>query len=196
MSLIRIVDFLISLLGIAILSPLFLLICLIIWIYDRESPFFLQSRVGKEGKTFKIVKFRSMTTSNSGPLISTSNDSRITPVGKLLRKYKIDELPQLFNVFAGQMSLVGPRPEVEKYVRLYNPKQQRVLSVKPGITDYASVIYRNENEIIEKYENPEKAYVEIVMPRKIRLNQIWVTNRNIKTYFHCIYLTIQSIISS
>ena len=122
------------------------------------------------------------------------NDARITRVGLLLRKFKIDELPQLFNVLIGDMSLVGPRPEVRKYVDLYTSEQQKVLSVRPGITDYASIEYVDENTILGSAEDPEKAYIEKIMPDKIRLNMRYIQNQSLREYFHIIFLTLMQIV--
>jgi lipopolysaccharide/colanic/teichoic acid biosynthesis glycosyltransferase len=135
-----------------------------------------------------------MSPNKSGLLISSSTDKRITKTGSFIRKYKIDELPQLFNVLIGNMSLVGPRPEVALYVNKYNKSQKEIIKVKPGITDYASILYRNENELLSKSLNPEETYLNIIMPRKIRLNMVWVNNYSLKTYFDCILRTLVHII--
>ena len=135
-----------------------------------------------------------MTPNKSGLLISSSTDNRITKVGSFIRKYKIDELPQLLNVLKGDMSLVGPRPEVEFYVNQYTQKQKEIIKVKPGITDYASILYRNENDLLSKSLNPEETYISIIMPRKIRLNRVWVDNYSIRTYFDCILRTLVRIL--
>ena len=140
---------------------------------DSEGPvFYRQVRIGRGGKPFRIFKFRSMVTDadKKGLAITVGRDSRITRVGAILRKTKLDELAQLLNVLAGQMSFVGPRPEVERYVRLYTPYQRQVLLVRPGITDYASIAYRNENDLLAGAEDPEKTYIEQIMPDKIELN--------------------------
>ncbi|MCF0147264.1 MAG: sugar transferase, partial [Clostridium sp.] len=153
----RIFDFLVSLLGIVILSPVFIIVSIAIKIDSKGSILFLQKRVGKDGREFNIYKFRTMVTDAEklGKQITIGNDSRITKVGAFLRKFKIDELPQLFNVLLGDMSLVGPRPEVPKYVALYNDEQKKVLSIRPGITDMASLRYKDENDILGKVDNPE-----------------------------------------
>lgn len=192
--LIRAIDFTASLLGLIILSPFLILVSILIWREDKHSPFFLQERVGLNFKLFQIVKFRSMTPNRSGLLISSSTDNRITKVGSFIRKYKIDELPQLLNVLRGDMSLVGPRPEVEFYVNQYTQKQKEIIKVKPGITDYASILYRNENDLLSKSLNPEETYISIIMPRKVRLNRVWVDNYSIRTYFDCILRTLVHIL--
>jgi lipopolysaccharide/colanic/teichoic acid biosynthesis glycosyltransferase len=135
-----------------------------------------------------------MSPNKSGLLISSSTHKRITKTGAFIRKYKIDELPQLFNVLLGQMSLVGPRPEVEFYVNKYNKFQKEIIKVKPGITDYASIFYRNENELLSKSLNPDETYINVIMPRKIRLNMVWVNNYYLRTYFDCILRTLVHII--
>ena len=135
-----------------------------------------------------------MTPNKSGLLISSSTDNRITKIGSFIRKYKIDELPQLLNVLRGDMSLVGPRPEVEFYVNQYTQKQKEIIKVKPGITDYASLLYRNENDLLSKSLNPEETYINIIMPRKIRLNRVWLDNYSLRTYFDCILRTLVHIL--
>ena len=192
--LIRAIDFTASLLGLIVLSPFLILVSFLIWREDKHSPFFLQERVGLNFKLFQIVKFRSMTPNKSGLLISSSTDNRITKVGSFIRKYKVDELPQLLNVLRGDMSLVGPRPEVEFYVNQYTQKQKEIIKVKPGITDYASILYRNENDLLSKSLNLEETYINIIMPRKIRLNRVWVDNYSIRTYFDCILRTLVHIL--
>lgn len=158
--------------GLILLSPVFLVVS--IWIkIDSSGPvFYRQVRVGKNGYDFKLLKFRSMRVGSDAKGLITigGRDARITKVGYFIRKYKLDELPQLINVFVGNMSLVGPRPEVRKYVDLYTSEQRKVLSVKPGITDYASIEYVDENEILGKATDPEKIYIEQIMPDKIKYN--------------------------
>ncbi len=192
---IRFFDFLFSLLGLIVLSPVFLLISLYIVLDSRGGVFYRQSRVGKDGKDFKLYKFRSMRTGadKRGLITVGEKDSRITRVGYFLRKYKLDELPQLINVLKGEMSLVGPRPEVRKYVDLYTPEQRKVLSVVPGITDYASIEYVDENRILGGAADPDKVYVEEILPDKIRYNMKYIENRSLKEYFKIIFLTFYSI---
>lgn len=168
----RLFDVAASAAGLLLLAPLLLAIA--VWIrLDSPGPvFFRQERVGLRGQPFRIFKFRSMVTDadKKGLAITVGRDRRITRVGAILRKTKLDELAQLLNVLAGQMSFVGPRPEVERYVRLYTPYQRQVLLVRPGITDYASIAYRNENDLLAGAEDPEKMYIEQIMPDKIELN--------------------------
>jgi lipopolysaccharide/colanic/teichoic acid biosynthesis glycosyltransferase len=172
----RAVDIIVSVVTLVVLSPLFLLISLAILVTMGWPIFFRQTRIGRDSKAFKIVKFRTMVkkADTLGLLITTGGDRRITPVGRLLRKTKLDELPQFLNVLWGQMSLVGPRPEVPRYVRMYSRKQMRVLSVKPGLTDPATIAFRNEESILARYDDPEKAYVEEIMPEKLKLNLAYI----------------------
>ena len=168
----RFFDIVASGIGLVLLSPLF--IALAIWIKcDSEGPvFYKQVRVGRYNKDFNLYKFRSMCVgADKGSLITIGGrDSRVTRSGYYIRKYKLDELPQLINVFIGNMSLVGPRPEVRRYVELYTPEQMHVLDVRPGITDMASICYRNENELLEKVDNPEVYYQDVIMQDKLRIN--------------------------
>ena len=168
----RVMDVLISGSALCLLWPLLLLIALAIVIDDPGPVFYRQVRVGRGGKEFRIFKVRSMIADadRKGLQITVGRDSRITRVGAVLRKTKLDELAQLINVFLGQMSFVGPRPEVPRYVALYTPYQRQVLLVRPGITDYASIAYRNENDLLAGAEDPERKYIEEIMPAKIELN--------------------------
>ena len=193
---IRFFDVLFSFLGALILLPLLLIISLFIKLTSRGPILYKQLRVGQFGKDFYLLKFRSMKVDADkvGLLTVGNRDNRITSIGYYLRKFKLDELPQLFNVLLGQMSLVGPRPEVRKYVDLYTNEQHKVLKIRPGITDYASIEYMDENIILGNAENPEKAYIEIIMPDKIRYNMKYINNRSVKEYFKVIFLTIIHII--
>jgi lipopolysaccharide/colanic/teichoic acid biosynthesis glycosyltransferase len=157
--------------------------------------FYLQERVGKDGKFFLLYKFRTMhlNADKKGLLTVGGRDPRVTKIGYYLRKYKLDELPQLFNVFFGSMSLVGPRPEVRKYVELYNNEQRNVLSVKPGITDYASLEFINENEILAQSSNPEQTYIHEVMPAKLELNSKYIKQQSFIIDIKIIIKTILKI---
>lgn len=194
---IRLLDIIFSTLGIIILLPLFMIICLIIKADSKGGCFFIQERIGKGGKPFGILKFRTMRcgADADGLLTIGTHDKRITRVGSFLRKTKIDELPQLWNVLKGEMSIVGPRPEVEKYVLLYTEEQRRVLSVRPGITDYASIEYVNENEILSQASDPDRAYIEKVMPHKIKLSMRYLEHYCVSEYLKIIFLTLKKIIS-
>ncbi len=167
-----------------------------IMIDSRGGVFYKQVRVGRAGKDFKLFKFRSMrVNADKGSLLTVGGrDSRITRMGYFIRKYKLDELPQLLNVFLGHMSLVGPRPEVRRYVDMYNEEQLKVLFVKPGITDYASIEYSNENEILGKAIDPEKVYVTEIMPAKLKLNLKYIDEQGMMTDFKIILKTIKKIV--
>ena len=192
---IRLFDILFSGIGLIVLSPLFLIIYVLIRFESKGGGFYAQERIGKDGKPFKLYKFRSMRTgADKGSLITIGgHDSRITKMGYFIRKYKIDELPQLWNVFIGDMSLVGPRPEVERYTQLYTEDQRKVLSVRPGITDWASIEYVDENVILGQAEDPDKAYIEQIMPDKIRYNMKWIENQGVVEYFKIIFSTFFKI---
>jgi lipopolysaccharide/colanic/teichoic acid biosynthesis glycosyltransferase len=182
--------------GLLILTPLFLIIAIGIKLDDQGPVLFRQIRVGQLGRTFEIYKFRTMVTNAEalGKQITVGNDSRITVVGAFLRKYKLDELPQLINVLKGEMSLVGPRPEVPKYVSLYTPEQRQVLSVLPGITDLASIQFRHENELLARASNSEKTYVEEIMPRKLALNQLYLRQSSLLFDLRLILETLRRLI--
>ena len=163
---------------------------------SQGAVLFKQTRVGLNEKRFQILKFRTMVIDaekRGGQITVGGRDRRITAVGYYLRKYKLDELPQLFNVLLGDMSLVGPRPEVPHYVAIYNSEQKRVLSVRPGITDIASIEFRNENEILASYEDPEKAYIEIIMPKKLEYNLKYIDKMSFKTDITLIFATLYKI---
>lgn len=192
----RFIDIIASGLGLMFLSPFFILLA--IWIKcDSNGPvFYKQVRVGRDGIDFSLFKFRSMRIgSDKGSLITIGGrDSRVTNSGYYIRKYKLDELPQLINVFIGDMSLVGPRPEVRRYVELYTSEQYKVLAIRPGITDYASIMYMDENVLLEKSSDPEKTYIEEIMPTKINLNMRFINNPSLYEYLKIIILTIIKII--
>lgn len=192
----RIFDIGASFFGILILLPVFVFISIWILLDSKGPVLFKQVRVTQDGKEFKIWKFRTMKVdSEKDGQLTIGTDNRITKVGHFLRKTKIDELPQLFNVLFGDMSLVGPRPEVPKYVALYTEEQREILKVRAGITDYASIQFSNESEVLAQYEDPEKAYVEIVMPQKIELNKKYIQEVSLWTDIKIILLTIQKIVS-
>ena len=190
----RLFDFLASLFGLIILSPLFIIIGLFIALESRGGVFYKQTRVGKNNKDFKVYKFRSMVidAENKGLLSIGKNgrDPRVTKTGYIIRKYKLDELPQLINVLKGEMSLVGPRPEVRKYVDLYTQEQKQVLSVKPGITDIASIEFRNENDLLAQNPDPESYYIKDIMPQKISLSLEYIRSRSFTKDIRLIIRTI------
>ena len=193
---IRFFDFILGLVGLVVLAPIFIMLAIWIKIDSKGPVFYKQVRVGQNGIDFGLFKFRSMVVDadKKGLITVGGRDPRITRSGYFIRKYKLDELPQLINVLVGDMSLVGPRPEVRKYVELYTDEQQKVLSVKPGITDYASIEYMDENEILGKSNDPEKTYIEEIMPEKIKYNMKYIQNKNVSEYFKIIFLTLLKIV--
>ena len=193
----RCFDVVASAAGVALLSPLFAVIATAIKLQDGGPVFFRQERVGLGGKTFRLWKFRSMSPDSrrDGPLLTRSGDPRITRVGLRLRKYKLDELPQLFNVIAGEMSLVGPRPEVERYVSRYDDHQRTVLNLVPGITDPASLEYRNEEEVLASVPDPEAHYVSVVMPRKIEMNLEYARTATFWSDLRVVARTLRAVVA-
>lgn len=193
----RLFDIVASGIGLLVLSPVFLILA--IWIkLDSPGPvFYRQVRVGRGNKDFRIFKFRSMRVgSDKGSLVTVGgHDPRITRSGYFIRKFKLDEFPQLINVFVGDMSLVGPRPEVRHYVDYWTPEQMHVLDVKPGITDPASIKFRNENELMEQAEDPEKYYIEVIMQEKIKLYLEYVRNHSFWGDIALIFKTFWVIVS-
>lgn len=188
----RIFDIISSILGLILFSPFLIIISILILIDSKGGIFFKQQRVGKNNIDFGLLKFRTMKVDSEkqGQLTISNKDSRITKVGSFLRKYKLDEIPQLINVLKGEMSVVGPRPEVRKYVNLYTPKQLKVLTVKPGLTDLASLKYINENEILSKSSTPEKTYIEEIMQEKLKLNMEYIAKNNLWFDIQLIFKTI------
>ena len=193
----RIFDIVASGIGLILLSPLFII--LTIWIKcDSIGPvFYKQVRVGRNNMDFQLFKFRSMRVGSDkkGLITVGGHDPRITRSGYYIRKYKLDEFPQLINVFKGDMSLVGPRPEVRKYVDMYTEGQMHVLDVRPGITDLASIRYRNENELLERVNDPDKYYVEVIMPDKLRINLEYVARHSFTFDIRLIFQTFRAIVS-
>lgn len=191
----RLLDVLFSLSGLILLSPLIIYSAIRIKMDTSGNVFYKQKRVGKYGKEFYLYKFRTMHANSDKIDLLTygGDDPRITSFGSFLRKYKLDELPQLFNVLCGDMSIVGPRPEVKRYTDLYTPEQQKVLNVKPGITDIASIHFIDENNLLAAQADPEKYYIEQVMPEKIRLNQAYISSPSLFNYLRIIVLTIKKI---
>lgn len=193
---IRIFDIVFSFVGILICLPLFIVIYILIVIESKGGGFYIQKRVGRNNIDFSLYKFRSMRigSDKKGLITIGGRDPRMTRMGYFIRRFKLDELPQLLNVFVGDMSFVGPRPEVRKYVEMYNEAQLQVLSVRPGITDYASIEYVDENEILGSASDPEKVYIEEIMPHKIRLNMKFIEHKSVKEYFCIIFLTFWHIV--
>lgn len=190
----RAFDILCSFLGLTVLSPVLLVVSVLVAITSPGGVFFRQERIGKDGRPFRIFKFRSMRKDNAGLKITTGNDSRITPVGRFLRKSKIDELPQLINVLVGDMSFVGPRPEVADYVNLYTPYQRQVLLVRPGITGLASIRFRNENDLLTASDDPNRTYIEQIMPRKIDLDLEYIPHASVFYDIKLIFQTFAVVI--
>lgn len=193
---IRFCDIVLSCLGLLLLSPLFVIVALWIVIDNPGPVFYRQMRVGKDGKDFGLLKFRSMRIGADKESLITigEHDSRITRAGYYIRKYKLDELPQLWNVLTGDMSLVGPRPEVRRYVDMYTDEQRQVLTVRPGITDYASIEYIDENRILAQAEDPDRTYIEEILPAKIALNMRYIKHQTLGEYMKIIFLTLAKII--
>lgn len=193
---IRFFDILFSIIGLVLLSPLFTVLYLLIRIESQGGGFYSQERIGKNGKPFKLFKFRSMRigSDKKGLITIGEKDNRISKTGFILRKYKLDELPQLWNVFIGDMSLVGPRPEVKKYTDLYTEEQKQVLQVRPGITDWASIKYVDENKILGESKDPDDAYVNLIMPNKIKLNMVYIQHQTLGEYFKIIFTTFKEIV--
>ncbi|MBA2612438.1 MAG: sugar transferase [Bacteroidetes bacterium] len=193
----RIIDFFLSIIGLLILLPFFLIISLFIILSSGFPVFYVQQRVGRGNEDFGLLKFRTMkkNADKAGLLTVGGRDPRITAVGYYLRKYKLDELPQLLNVLVGDMSLVGPRPEVRKYVDLYTAEQKKVLLVKPGITDLASLEYFNENELLAMSANPEDTYIKEIMPAKLELNKKYISQMRVGTDLKLIFRTLKKIVS-
>jgi lipopolysaccharide/colanic/teichoic acid biosynthesis glycosyltransferase len=192
----RIFDFTTSFACLILLSPLFFLIGLLIMLNDKGPALFKQKRVGRDGKLFVLYKFRSMKNIESPKQenFEPGSISRITSIGKLLRKTKLDELPQLYNVLKGDMSLVGPRPEVEKWVAVYPDRWKRVLSIKPGMTDNSSITFRNEESLLAKSNDPEKTYKEIILPRKLDFYEEYIINNSFYGDLKLIFKTLYSVI--
>ena len=191
----RIFDITLSLFGLIILLPFMLIIAILIKFDSKGTIFFKQIRVTKDGKEFKIFKYRTTKVgSDKYSQITVGQDDRITKIGSFLRKYKLDEIPQLINVLIGDMSLVGPRPEVPKYVALYTDEQKEILKVRAGITDYASIEFSNENDLLALEKDSEKAYIEKIMPKKIELNKKYLSEISMLTDIRIILLTIKKIL--
>lgn len=194
----RIFDILLATCGLIVLSPIFVVIAVLILVDSKGGVFYRQIRVGKNVEDFPLLKFRTMYVHKDDQQLLTigNHDSRITKIGYWLRKHKLDELPQLLNILKGHMSFVGPRPEVRKYVNLYSDEQIRVLSVKPGITDWASIEFSNECELLAKSNDPENFYIKEIVPLKIIQNLKYINNHDVWIDLKIIWLTISKIIRS
>lgn len=188
----RLFDIVCSFFGLVFLSWLFVFVALWVGLSSRGGVFYRQRRVGRCNRDFTIYKFRSMRVNSDrqGLLTIGGRDGRITKAGVFIRKYKLDELPQLFNVLKGDMSFVGPRPEVRKYVELYTEEQKKVLTVRPGITSLSSIKYRNENEILSRSDNPEQYYIDVIMQDKLAIELDYLEQRSLLTDIKVIFQTI------
>ena len=193
----RSLDFVISFIGLICFSPILLFVSILVWSKDKKSPFYVPPRVGKKGKIFYMVKLRSMVVNadKAGIDSTGNNDKRITPIGQIIRKYKLDELTQLWNVLRGDMSLVGPRPNVKAEVDLYTNVEKELLSVKPGITDFSSIVFSDEGKILENKEDPDLAYNQLIRPWKSRLGLIYIKQQSILLDIEIIIYTLVAIIS-
>ena len=190
----RLFDMVCAALGLLVLSPVLLVCALLVGLTTPGGVLFRQERIGKDGVPFTIYKFRSMRKDNAGLKISTSRDTRITPVGRVLRKTKLDELPQLWNVLKGDMSFVGPRPEVREYTDLYTPEQRQVLMVRPGVTGLASIRYRNENELLTASSDPNRTYIDEVMPAKLALDLKYIPRACVSYDIKLIWETLVTVV--
>lgn len=193
----RLLDFILSLMGLIISLPVLLPIIIIVWLQDWHSPFYIAQRVGRGEKLFRMVKLRSMIINahKSGVDSTSSNDNRITGVGRFIRRYKLDELSQLWNVLIGDMSLVGPRPNVNRETDLYTSIEKKLLTVKPGITDFSSIVFSDEGDILKDQSDPDIAYNQLIRPWKSRLGIFYIENRNILIDIRLIYLTVIAVLS-
>jgi lipopolysaccharide/colanic/teichoic acid biosynthesis glycosyltransferase len=191
----RLFDISLSFLSLVLLLPVFLVFSVWIILDSRGGACYRQYRVGRHNRDFRLLKFRTMymKSDEQGLLTVGEEDKRITRAGRFLRKYKLDEFPQLWNILIGQMSFIGPRPEVRKYVDLYTPGQMKVLDVRPGLTDYASMAYIDENRLLGESEDPEKTYIEIIMPAKLALNQKYIEEQSLGNDIKILLKTVKNI---
>lgn len=193
----RIFDFFVSLLGLLAASPILLPVMFLVWWQDKHSPFYIAKRVGKGGELFSMSKMRSMVINadKSGVDSTSTSDNRITPVGHFIRKFKLDEVTQLWNVLVGNMSLVGPRPNVTRDVDLYTPSEKKLLVVKPGITDFSSIVFSDEGEILKDSQDPDLRYNQVIRPWKSRLGLFYIDHQSLTLDISLILLTIVAIIN-
>lgn len=193
----RLLDITIALIGLLLASPLLLPVMFLVWWQDRHSPFYIAPRVGRSNRVFRMVKLRSMriNADKSGVDSTSAADSRITPVGHFIRRYKLDEITQLWNVLRGDMSLVGPRPNVERETRLYTTVERELLSIRPGITDYASIVFADEGDILADQPDPDLAYNQLIRPWKSRLGLFYIRNASLVLDLKLIVLTALTILS-
>lgn len=192
----RIFDIIISIIGLILFSPVLLIIAIIIKLHDSGSVFYKAPRIGLNGAPFYMYKFRTMIpdADKFGPSSSSKSDVRVTPIGKYLRKYKFDELPQLFNVLSGKMSIIGPRPEEKKFTDMFSEEEKNILSVKPGITDWASIWNSNESELLEGCDDPDGYYLKYIRPEKLRLQLLYSRKSNFFVDLQIFFLTLRKIL--
>jgi lipopolysaccharide/colanic/teichoic acid biosynthesis glycosyltransferase len=193
----RVLDLTASLFGLLVLSPILLVVIFLVWMQDYKSPFYIAPRVGKDAKQFSMVKLRSMIVNldKSGPDSTSASDIRITPVGHFIRKFKLDEVSQLWNVLIGDMSLVGPRPNVKKETDLYTDLEKKLLLVKPGITDFSSIVFSDEGAILEGKDDPDLSYNQLIRPWKSRLGLIYIQEQTFLLDVQLIFCTVLAILS-
>lgn len=193
----RIFDFTASAAGLVLASPVLLPVIFLVWLHDRHSPFYVADRVGLNDQPFKMIKLRSMVINadKSGVDSTAANDNRITPVGQFIRRYKLDELTQLWNVFKGDMSLVGPRPNVKRETDLYTPLERKLLSVKPGITDFSSIVFSDEGDILKDSSDPDIAYNQLIRPGKSMLGLLYIENQSIWLDIKLCFITLIAVVS-
>ena len=193
----RIFDIMASLSGLLLTTPILLVFMLLVWLQDRHSPFYIAPRIARHGRSFQMIKLRSMVihADKSGVDSTSADDRRITTIGRLIRRYKLDELTQLMNVFTGDMSLVGPRPQVARDVALYTETEKQLLTAKPGITDFASIVFSDEGDILAGRADPDLTYNQLIRPGKSRLGLFYIHNRSLLVDIQIILFTILAIIS-
>ncbi|MBI5770146.1 MAG: sugar transferase [Verrucomicrobia bacterium] len=193
----RLFDFVVALLGLMVLSPLMFVLCLLVWLQDRHSPFYIANRMGRGEKPYRMVKLRSMVIrADANKVDSTANnDPRITTLGHFIRRLKLDEIPQLWNVLKGEMSFVGPRPNVKRETDLYTREEKRLLSVRPGITDISSIVFSDEGAILEGKPDPDLAYNQLIRPWKSRLGLLYIEHQSVALDIRLIVLTLVSAAS-
>lgn len=193
----RLLDVAVALIGLVLAAPLLLLVMFLVWLHDHHSPFYIAPRVGRDGQLFRMVKLRSMRigADHSGVDSTSAGDNRITAVGQFIRRYKLDEVMQLWNVLKGQMSLVGPRPNVERETRLYTQEELKLLSVKPGITDYASIVFADEGEILREEADADLAYNQLIRPWKSRLGLFYIDRATLFLDIRLVILTGLAMVS-
>ncbi len=192
----RILDFIVSLTGLLVFGPVILVFAFLIWLQDKSSPLYLAVRAGRDAKPFRMVKLRSMVANADriGGDSTAGDDMRITPIGTLVRRYKLDELTQLWNVLVGDMSLVGPRPNTLREVETYTEAERQLLSVRPGITDFSSIVFADEGEILRGHADPDDAYQKLIRPYKSRLSLVYVNNKSLMLNIRLVFLTVLAVV--